>query len=293
VTDAVVTPGLLRGWPLPRPDADDDKHDRGQVLVVGGSVTVPGGAMLAGIAALRAGAGKLQIVTTGPTAPAMAVAIPEALVEGVDTTAGGGIGPGCAAALLERAEQAAAVVIGPGMVDNDAVTALVRSVVEGLRADGPLLVLDASAVSTLDPSSTLLHHLDGRVVLTPNASELGHLIDDDGGLSGDDRQETAARVAERLGAVVADRGHIVAPDGSSWRHEGGTVGLATSGSGDVLAGLVTGLAARGASAAQAAVWGVHAHGRAGERLVARIGGVGFLARELLDEIPAALAELSS
>src|SRR4051812_48061616 len=75
----VVTPALLRGWPLPPPG--EDKHDRGSVLVVGGAARTPGAAMLAGLAALRAGAGKLQLAVAAAVAGPLAVAVPEALVQ--------------------------------------------------------------------------------------------------------------------------------------------------------------------------------------------------------------------
>jgi NAD(P)H-hydrate repair Nnr-like enzyme with NAD(P)H-hydrate dehydratase domain len=83
----------------------------------------------------------------------------------------------------------------------------------------------------------------------------------------------------------------VSPDGRAWREEAGGIGLGTSGSGDVLAGLVGGMLARGADPAQAAVWGQYLHAAAGDRLAARVGRLGFLARELLDEVPPVLAGL--
>jgi ADP-dependent NAD(P)H-hydrate dehydratase len=98
-------------------------------------------------------------------------------------------------------------------------------------------------------------------------------------------------VADRYGAIVSSRGWVVCPDGRSWREEAGGIGLGTSGSGDVLAGLVGGLLARGADPAQAAVWGQYLHSAAGDRLTARLGRLGFLARELLDEVPAVLSTL--
>ena len=85
----------------------------------------------------------------------------------------------------------------------------------------------------------------------------------------------------------------VTPQGEAWPSTAGTVGLATSGSGDTLAGVVTGLLARGVAPLWAAVWGVHLHGTAGNRLMQRHGGVGFLARELLAEIPGIMAGLRS
>jgi ADP-dependent NAD(P)H-hydrate dehydratase len=103
-------------------------------------------------------------------------------------------------------------------------------------------------------------------------------------------------VAEDLNAVVALKGaetFIATPYGEVFRYSEGDVGLATSGSGDVLAGILVGLLARGATLDQAAVWAVHLHGAAGNRLKRRIGPVGFLARELSDEVPALITSLSS
>jgi NAD(P)H-hydrate repair Nnr-like enzyme with NAD(P)H-hydrate dehydratase domain len=105
----------------------------------------------------------------------------------------------------------------------------------------------------------------------------------------------AAESAHAWNAVVALKGaitHIVAPDGRVWRHEGGNSGLATSGSGDVLSGIIAGLIARGASLEQASAWGVALHARAGCRLTERHGPIGYLARELAGEVPALMAALA-
>jgi NAD(P)H-hydrate repair Nnr-like enzyme with NAD(P)H-hydrate dehydratase domain len=109
------------------------------------------------------------------------------------------------------------------------------------------------------------------------------------------KEKIACEVAAKLGAVVALKGAetiIVAPDGEIYRNTAGNLGLGTSGSGDTLSGVIAGLAARGADALQAAVWGVHVHARAGEVLARRIAPLGYLARELLHEIPPLVAKLS-
>ena len=103
----------------------------------------------------------------------------------------------------------------------------------------------------------------------------------------------ARRAAERYGAVALVKGRfsfIAAPDGRAFRFEGGGVGLATSGSGDVLAGIVGGLAARGADPLTATLWGVWLHGEAGRILTERVGRVGFLAREIPDLVPGLLTD---
>ena len=113
-----------------------------------------------------------------------------------------------------------------------------------------------------------------RPVLTPNAEELGRLL----GHEVDPRQEDVLAAAMRYESCVTAQATIADPDGSSWRVPSGHPGLATAGSGDVLAGLVVGLLARSAEPAQAACWGTYLHSVAGERLASAVGGVGFLAR---------------
>ena len=118
--DTAVTPRLLREWPLPEAEDGSDKHARGTVVVVGGAVSTPGALLLAGLGALRAGAGRLQVLTVKATAVALAVALPEAGVVGLPAGAGGSLAPGAADAVLARCEGADAVVLGPGLMDKAA-----------------------------------------------------------------------------------------------------------------------------------------------------------------------------
>lgn len=287
-----VTADLLRSMPLPRHGDDEDKEGRGQVLVIGGSREVPGAALLAATGALRAGAGKLQMATCRSIAPAMGLAVPEAMVIGVAETEAGGISAEAAETLIGRAERCAAVLLGPGMADQPAVDALTAALIAGTRQ--PALVLDAAALMNLQTQADALRAHDGRVVLTPHAGEMA-------GLLGITRNEVVAaplavarQVAARLHAMVALKGGstmIAAPDGRAWTYGGGGIGLATSGSGDTLAGIVTGLLARGAEPETALLWAVYLHGEAGARLARSHGRVGFLARELLAEIPAIMEGL--
>ena len=287
----IVTPQLLRGWALPQPGSSSNKGERGSIVVIGGSQETPGAVLLAGVAALRAGAGKLAIVTAEHVAPALAVAVPEALVAGVPSTSDGGLDTVALDDIASRAQRAQAVLIGPGLMDPDTTAELVAELVPQLPPDA-VVVLDALALTCGAVTADLLRPREGRVVLTPNDDEMERLI---GRRPGDDLPygDLARLAARELGAVVALRGAVASPDGRAWYGQAGHAGLGTSGSGDVLAGLVTGLAARGAPVEQAAVWGVHLHGEAGERLAARVGRLGFLARELLDEIPGVLTQLEA
>ncbi|NHC14170.1 NAD(P)H-hydrate dehydratase [Motilibacter deserti] len=290
MSDAVVvTSGVLREWPLPAPG--EDKESRGRTLIVGGSTRTPGAVLLAAEAALRCGAGKLQVATVASLAPHLAVALPEALVLPLPETAGGGIAPHAADAVLELAADAAAVLLGPGMVGEDDTVDLVGRVL----AQAPCsVVLDALAVAVVEEGRPGLQDTAERAVLTPNNTELALMLGADRERVDRDVRGAALEAARRTSAVVTSGGSeswTAHPDGRTWRDESGGSGLGVSGSGDVHAGVVVGLAARGAGPAQAAVWGAHLHKRAGDRLAASIGKLGFLARELPAEIPRVLAEI--
>lgn len=271
--EEVITPGLLRGWPLPDPQGG--KKSRGTVLVVGGSRFTPGAVLLAGVAALRAGAGVLQLAVDGETAAALSIAVPEAKV--VTLPAKGAELPG---ELRELAEAADVLAIGPGLDDIDETTRLMRELLSVADKEASI-VLDAYALGALSNQPDVLDGRAQRVVLTPNITEAGHLL---GREPGDDLAAAARAVASEHQAVVSLHSHVAAPDGRSWREESGDAGLGTSGSGDVLAGVVAGLLGRGAEPEQAACWGAHVHAVSGQRLIPRHGRTGFLARELVDEV---------
>jgi ADP-dependent NAD(P)H-hydrate dehydratase len=276
--DKVITPQVLRDWPLPLPGGD--KKSRGTVLVVGGSPFTPGAVLLAGVAALRAGAGRLQLAVAESTASALSIAVPEAKVVGLAERTGK-----APEELLELARGADVIAIGPGLDDIDETAALMGSVLDAADEDAAV-VLDAYALGALSRDASLLEGRSQRVVLTPNVTEAGHLLGRD---PGEDLTAAALALAGKHHALLSLYGHIAAPDGRSWREESGDAGLATSGSGDVLAGIVAGLLGRGAEPAQAACWGSYVHAVSGQRLVPRHGRTGFLARELVDEVASTIA----
>lgn len=289
----VVSSGLLRDWELP--GHGGDKESNGRVLVVGGNVRMPGGVVLAAEAALRAGAGKLQIATVEPLAVPMGMAIPEAYVAGLAADDDGNLAPGTADEIVELAEGCAAVLLGPGIMSPDAAVALLERVVPRLDVS---VVIDALGMAYLTEHADGVKHLDGRVILSPNAGELAQTLDEDEDAVSEDPLGAALRLSRRAGAVVvsgASTTYVTTPGtlatADLWAVQTGGEGMAVSGSGDVKAGVLVGLLGRGAEPAQAGVWGAYVHGRAGERLVAVHGRRGFLARELLAEIPRALAEL--
>lgn len=152
-----LTAGLLREWPLPVTSDEGTKHDRGTVHVIGGEDSTPGAVILAGMAALRVGAGRLTITTTSGTATQVGVAVPEAMVLAGETSHGSLVGV--------TEEPCDCVVLGPGMTDADG--DLVARAVSSLGQS--CLVVDAGALKALPDE------LPRATVLTPNAAELEKL----------------------------------------------------------------------------------------------------------------------
>lgn len=280
---------LLERFPLPRVPEDSDKEGRGRLLVIAGSRELAGAALLAGVAGLRAGAGKLQIATATSVAPLLAVAVPEARVIGCAESKDGCLSPDSIPALIGWAEGAQAIAIGCGLEEGPPLEQLVDALLtSGL--DRPL-VLDAAILSCLAPRAETVRSWKGGVILLPHAREMAALLECEPEAVESDRLGAALRAAERYEAVALVKGacsYIAAPDGRVFQYEGGGVGLATSGSGDVLAGIVGGLCARGADALTATLWGVWLHGEAGRLLTRKVGRLGFLARELPDLVPGLL-----
>jgi hydroxyethylthiazole kinase-like uncharacterized protein yjeF len=299
-----VTPSLLRSWPLP--SAGEDKYSRGAVMVIGGARATPGAALLAGIAALRAGAGRLTLAVAESVAPQLAVSFPEAGVIGLPETGDGSVRGAALDPIHGDLEGADAVLVGPGLDDADRAEDLLRTLLErdydgdstggGSGTGGATIILDAYALGCLPRLGDALEPWRGRLILTPNPHEAEILLGRDLG-----QLESAVRdIARQYQAVVSCQGFIARPpDGQDpdgpelWEITTGYGGLGTSGSGDVLAGTIAGLRARGTSDVQAACWGTHLHAAAADRLASRLGPLGYLARELADELPALMLELAT
>jgi hydroxyethylthiazole kinase-like uncharacterized protein yjeF len=192
-------------------------------------------------------------------------------------------------AIAERTDEADVVVAGPGMRGNKATEKLAATLVGG----GKPLVLDAALLHALPARKDEVERSDCPTILLPHAGEMASLL-------GCTEEEVEADPAA-AGRTCADRydcltlvkgvhSHIVTPDGQVFRYCGGGPGLGVSGSGDTLAGIVGGLLARRAGPLTALLWGVWCHGEAGRRLGARVGTLGYLAREIPDEVPGVLRD---
>lgn len=270
----------LRRHPLP-PVIDGDKETKGRILIIAGSRDVPGAALLAATGAMRAGAGKLRIATVESVAPQLGMAMPEAMVVGLPEDREGGFSGDAAQSLAEQAAKVDAVVGGPGMAQGDACTKIAKGLLETEAA----VALDAALLHALEPLKN-----DRLIppVLLPHSGELASLLDCEEDEIEKDPLGSGLRAAERYRSIVLVKGptsHVVTPRGEAWVYSGGASGLGVSGSGDVLAGIVGGLLARGAEPLSAILWAVWLHGEAGAALARKVGQIGFLAREIADEVP--------
>ena len=282
----LIDGALLRKWPLPMPAPGADKQVRGDVLVVAGSAEIPGAALLAATAALRAGAGRVQVATARSAASGLALALPEARVIGLAQTRAGEISPSGSRSLTAELDACKTLLLGPGMRDERAARALFRLFV-GRGCEGRI-VLDAAALRLLDRRKVVTGSMGRDIIATPHAAEMAQIWSCERAEVEAAPAPLAREAARTLGVVLVLKGAetvIAAPDGQLFCNVAGNPGLATAGSGDTLAGVIAGLAARGAEPLQAAVWGVWVHAKAGEALARKVGPLGYLAHELSAEVP--------
>ena len=279
-----LTAAALKDFALPSQDSGD-KDSHGQILIIAGSRDVPGAPLLTAHAAMRAGAGKLQLAAPDDIAVPLGIAMPEAMVAGFATARDGGFASAAVSAMIERASHADAIVAGPAMTANAATAKLAA----GLVKLGKPLALDAALLHLLPEFDKAAREARIPPLLLPHAGEMASLLGCEAAEVEADPLACGRACAERYGAVVLVKGvesHVVAPDGGAWKYGGGGPGLGVSGSGDVLAGIAGGLLARGAEPLTALLWSVWLHGEAGRALARKVGPLGFLARELPGEIPA-------
>ncbi len=268
-----------------RPD-DGHKGTFGTMVVVAGSRGLTGAAYLSATAGVRSGAGLVRLLVAEGVYPILAVKCTEAMAMPLPEEAPGALGLTALEAVEEHLRAATVALIGPGLGRYPGTWDLVRELVPRARCP---LVLDADALNAL----AVLHGRLGRLgdaprVLTPHPGEMARLTGRSTAEVQGTRRETALAAAREWDSVVVLKGArtvVAAPDGRLSEDPHQVPALASGGTGDVLAGLITGLMAQGLDAYTAAVTGVYVHAEAGRRLQSRLGSAGVLASELLGEMP--------
>ncbi len=254
---------------------------------------MPGAALLASLAAMRAGAGLVTLAVPKPLLAVFGARVTIQTLMPLPAGRDGSPSPAAAAAIVERSRGFDAVAMGPGLGANEAVARCVRAVVEAI--DVPL-VLDADALNVLAPGAgrrgalARIRRRRAATVLTPHPGEMARLLGVSVARVESAREEAAWRLQDATGATVLLKGHrtLVLDAARARRNTTGNPGMATGGSGDVLTGIVAAFLARGLAAFDAAALGAHVHGLAGDLAAARLGPEGMVATDLLDELPAAM-----
>ncbi len=262
------------------------KGTYGHALLIGGGPGVSGAISLAAMAACRSGVGLVSVLTPSALAGTVAVRVPEAMVHAGAMTATGSL----AADALDQVSGKdglsafSAVLMGPGLTTHPDGLALVAAV---LRSAVPVVVLDADALNLMAAEPDLLAGERGGVILTPHPGEMARLLSWRTQDVESDRFAAARKAAERFGAVAVLKGAgtVVAERGRLRVNLTGNPGMATGGMGDVLAGLMTGLAAQGMHPFDAASAAVYLHGCAGDDVARSSSQAGLTALAVADSIP--------
>lgn len=267
------------------------KGDYGHVLVLGGSEGLTGAAVLACAAALRTGAGLVTAGVPQSLNSIMENKLTEVMSLPLPETDRRTLAPAGLELLKPRLKGFAAVAVGPGL---SRYPEALEYLLELLSMVSQPLIIDADGLNALAEDVSILEAAAGPVILTPHPGEMARLLGVPIAEIQQNRLETAVQAAAKWGAVVVLKGNrtiIAAADGRVCVNPTGNPGLATAGTGDVLTGMIAGLAAQGLEPAAAAALGVYLHGLVGDRVQQEKGMRGLIAGDLIEYLPTVLREL--
>ena len=267
---------------------ESNKGDYGHVLVVGGSVGKAGSVAMAGMSALRAGAGLATVATPRSALPTVAGFYPELMTEPLAETGEGTIAASAGGRLNALAKGKSVLAIGPGISRLPETSALVRALVS--KSEVPI-VLDADGLNAFEGRTNELNGQGRQLVITPHPGEMARLA----GCSTSDVQKDRLGIARRFALehelVVVLKGNrtlVVQPNGEAWVNTTGNPGMSTGGTGDVLTGIIAAMIAQNPGQPLLAVCAaVHLHGLAGDVMLDRVGEHSMVATDLLRGLPEA------
>ncbi len=285
-----LEPGEFRGLPLRRA-ANTHKGTYGHALIVAGSYGKSGAAALAGMGALRSGAGLVTVATPQPVLGIVAQYMPELMTEPLDATGRGTVAAHVAESgrWQELLTGKTAVAMGPGLTTEADTVRFVQTAV----ADCPLpLVLDADGLNAFGNAAAVLKDRRGPLAVTPHPGEMARLVGNSAAQVQSRRLETALESARAWNAFVVLKGFrtiVASPDGRAFVNSTGNPGMATGGTGDVLTGILAGLTAWFGASNWATVLGlgVYLHGLAGDLAAERRGEISLVATDVVRALPRA------
>ena len=270
---------------LPARAAAMHKGDAGKLLIVAGSVGMTGAAAMAGLGAMRAGAGLVTLAVPGSLNDILEARCTEVMTAPMPETEARTLAAEAAEALLELAGDADAVLVGPGLSQHPATAELARRI--AAEVDRPL-ALDADGLNAFAGRAGELSERPAATVLTPHPGEMARLTESSISEIQADRPTAARVLAQELNLTVMLKGAgtvTAAPDGQAWINPTGSQALASGGTGDVLAGMVGAFLAGGAEPIAAGAAAAYYHGKAAD-VVASPSRRGLLASDLLGALPA-------
>lgn len=283
--DEVAIPANLPR--LPMRSGDSHKGTFGTALLIGGSRGMAGAIALAGMAALRSGAGKVRVAVPDACLETVAQFEPSYMTVPLDCDEHGCLESKALGRIQELAKSATCVAIGPGLSCSEQTSRLVGWL---YRTMPQPLVIDADGLNALALVPEVLAHPGGPRILTPHPGEFARLCEAqqvtiEKTLAA--RERAAIEMAARQRVVIVLKGqHTLVTDGATaFRNTTGNPGMATGGTGDVLTGVITALVCQQLAPLDAARLGVFAHGLAGDLAAADVGMVGLIARDLLQYLP--------
>jgi NAD(P)H-hydrate epimerase len=271
----------------PRPRAAN-KGNFGHVLVIGGSLGKAGSVAMAGIAALRTGAGLSTVATPKSVLATVAGFHPEVMTEPLDETDAGTISTRASGAMDALIKGITVLAVGPGISRNAETSEFVRTLVA--KSQTPL-VLDADGLNAFEGRAGELNGKGRTLVITPHPGEMARLIGNTIAAVQRDRINVARTFAREHELIVVLKGHrtlIAQPDGTVWVNTTGNPGMATGGTGDILTGMVSGLIAQNHDRiVEAVIAAVHLHGLAGDVARESMGEHSLIATDLVKALPEA------
>ncbi len=302
VADIGIPMGLLGGagdpevWDVgeyrshvPRPAPDAHKNTRGRVLIVAGSGAFPGAAALTAMGAQRMGAGYVTVAAPQSVVAVLQTKLTSAIVMGLPENPSQTVAEGVTDAILDIAQDFDAVVLGPGMTVAHGAVDVARALVGSLAMP---LVLDADGLNALVDSIDVVTGRSAPTVITPHPGELARLLDVTPASVQSDRLSYGRELSgEQLACVLKGAHTVVSGKGRQVVTLAGNPGLATAGTGDVLAGMIGALLAQGLESFEAGALGAYLHARAGDHAAAKLTTLSVVAEDVPGFLPAAIREL--
>ncbi|MBQ3217041.1 MAG: NAD(P)H-hydrate dehydratase [Oscillospiraceae bacterium] len=273
-----VNDKMRKAW-LPRRKKDSHKGDYGRLLLLCGSVGYTGAAVLASQAAVRSGAGLVFVGVPESVYPIVSGKLTEPMVFPLPCE-DGKLSKEAVPEILKRLERMDACLIGCGLGQSEGTFEVVKSVLGNAHCP---VVVDADGINVLQGHIDVLCGAACPVILTPHAGEFQRL----GGDFSESRFHEVRKLHNKTGATILLKGHrtLICGEGGCFVNSTGNPGMATGGSGDVLAGIIVSLLGQGLSPIRAAALGAWLHGRAGDEAAKRLGEYGLLPRDLIRRLP--------